>query len=188
MLSLGHLAQTVLRTQAELLKSLEASYGEDGAIELLESAEPTEALQALEEEVLRAEWFEPLSAASEEEATAQGASAYAELEQFARDLGLQERLEFHLWAFPGYRLLVESALPLTSTLRARDAKLDPPAEVMRLLQRFFEEWLRSLPMAPDQHLSWQKRLHAEWLKLRSQLHKKLGLPLFTRLDGPKAAE
>src|SRR4051812_15086962 len=99
----------LLATQAKTLHRLAAFFGEEELLQMLETAGDIEDEDTPPTRI-DPKWFD-------QPKTRDTPSAYAQLEGSVRDFGLPAVLEFHLWAYPFYRSIIESPLDLKSTIQ-----------------------------------------------------------------------
>jgi hypothetical protein len=154
----------LLSTQAQVLKRLEAFFGQEPLLQLLESAH-----EALDEEREKhppkpwnfsKNWFIPAPLQLVKTAP------YIELEGAVRDQDLPEFLEFYLWAYPYYRTLIESSLDLKMTMH-------PNYPVKETLCREAIEqariWLNRLPVHPTLAAQVQTLGMTPWLRFQNEI-------------------
>jgi|GEM_PF-650685 len=156
---------TLLEAHAQSLQRLAALFGEEMLMDMLENAPELEAEQEIGPTIpIHREWFKP---------SPQTAANYAELEGAVREIPLSAVLQFHLWAYPHYRVFIESDLELSD-------RTDPdnPEVVARLADDALaqaEAWLRKLPIAPEFFKQAHSAANLPWIKFRANLLKKAGL-------------
>ncbi len=154
----------LLETQAQTLQRLAAFFGEEELLHMLESAGEKE--EKGESSIsIEMSWIEPSRAT-------ESSSAYTQLESSVRDINLPAVLEFHLWAYPFYRSIIESSLDLRSTLRRSEDHA-----VERLLNECILQaklWIKNLPIHPDQSAQAERIAMIPWLRFRTEVLKKIG--------------
>jgi hypothetical protein len=155
----------LLGAQAKTLQRLAALFGEEALLEILENAG-----EILEEKLPRPQispqWFEP--APSKEKA-----SPYQELEGAVKELNLSAVLEFHLWAYPFYRTLIESSIPLNSRIKNRGSHTGEHLVELALLQS--QAWVKLLPLRPSVALRAERATSVPWLRFRAEALKQIGI-------------
>ena len=163
MLRLGEFLTLILLTHAQTLKRLAAFFGEEEFLQLLEKAGDNEAPRT-HPFALQPEWFESHS-------TPTGAG-YAELEGAVLELNLPPVLEFHVWAYPFYRKLIESRFELSDVIRTRD-----PDAVKILVEEASlqaRDWVRQLPIHPELSDQAERIALNPWIRFRAEALKKAG--------------
>jgi hypothetical protein len=144
----------LLEAQARTLQRLAALLGEAELLELLESAGEREA--DVVEPTLA--WFgENLG------------GDYRELEGAVRELGLASMFEFHLWAYPLYRSLIESSLELGARIRPECA--ESLAESAFSASR---AWVKGLYVPAQLCLQAESAAQVPWLRFRAEFMKRVG--------------
>src|SRR4051812_5012272 len=102
----------LLQTHANTLQRLAAFFGEEELFEILElggeAYDENPSLHSSPNFKIDPNWLidQPLRTIK--------TPVYLELEGIVRELNLAAVLEFHLWAYPFYRQLIESSLELSS--------------------------------------------------------------------------
>lgn len=149
----------LLEAHSETLKKLAALFGEENLFQALElggDSHPPSVHSGIQ-----ASWIV--------ENPIQGTSPYLELEGAVRDFHLPSILEFHLWAYPYYRLLVEKPFPL-------DSRITEPAGPWLLEEAVQQSqvWIQSLPIEPSAKAQALYLAHTPWLKFRTTVLKRLG--------------
>lgn len=157
----------LLEAHAQSLSRLAAFFGEEEFVEMLENADEGR-LQSLDSRFpleLLLETADPRSGASQ-------GSAYQRLEGAVQGFGLPATLEFHLWAYPFYRILIEGTADLTSQLRDQDE-----ATVAGLVSETVEQaaaWIKSLPVPPSVSPAAESAAQIPWVRFRTTVLKKVG--------------
>ncbi len=155
----------VLVTHADTLQRLSALLEEENLLELMEQAgeNPKYAVQTFE---LNPVWFSSpiLSVVGD------SSSPYTRLKGSIQELRLSPVLEFHLWAYPFYRMFIESALDLDSTIKGGDAG----TALVEAATSQAELWIRTLPIKPEMGLVAERVSHIPWLKFRTEILKRVG--------------
>ncbi len=159
----------LLTAQTHVLQRLAAFFGEDELLELLERANEAQETQAETNPKAtfspEKSWFiaAPLHLTK--------TSPYAELEGTVRELNLPAVLEFHLWAYPFYRTIIESPLDLKMTFHSQR----PGGEALvREALNQAKIWIHHLPVHPA--LAEQVRTlgMTPWLRFQNDVMKRLG--------------
>lgn len=174
----------VLRAHGQTLQRLAAFYGEDELLEMLETI-GDQSFPQVDSIEMAPEWFE-----TEEKLTDGGgkdkadpvkmqAQAYAELEWAVRELKLPPTLEFHLWAYPFYRSLIESSIDLSRSLRTSDTGAGPI--LIEKAITFAKVWIQALPIPPEQSQQTEQLAWNSWLRFRSEAMKKFKAQPVVRL-------
>jgi hypothetical protein len=153
----------LLEAQAHTLHRLAALFSEEMLLHMLEESGDT-----------MNDRIRPLSLKSGDLLPPNGGefSAYAALEGAVHDFKLPAVLEFHLWAYPTYRRLIEGDFDLNARIPG------PGGEVGTLLVEETveraEEWVKGLPIASEFALQAQQAAHVPWLRFRTQVLKRIG--------------
>jgi hypothetical protein len=155
----------LLRTQSQTLQRLAALFGEEALLEILENAG-----EILEEKLqspsIPPRWFQPPSPGEK-------SSAYQELEGSVHELNLSAVLEFHLWAYPFYRTLIESSYDLNSKIRNEGNNAGE--ELVELAVSQAQTWVKLLPLRPEVSRRAERAAAIPWLRFRSEVLKKIGV-------------
>lgn len=151
----------VLQTQGETLQRLAAFFGEEELFELLEAAgdHPDPQLSSFS---LNPSWFEP----------SEKTSNYAALDNVVRELKLPAVLEFHLWAYPFYRILIEAPIELKAQIRHSSENVVDLMVNEALSQA--TTWVKKLPIRPELSAQAERIALIPWLRFRSEVLKKAG--------------
>jgi hypothetical protein len=155
----------LLEAHAQTLHRLAALFGEDLLLHMLEESGDRMADEAAPPR-FRPEWFEPPAPGGSH------SSPYAELEGAVHELKLPAVLEFHLWAYPHYRSLIESGLELDARIPGPGG--DVGVELVDEAVEQAEAWVKRLPIAQDFALQAQRAAHVPWLRFRTQVLKRIG--------------
>jgi hypothetical protein len=163
----------ILRAHAQTLHRLAAFFGEAELLEILEtlgeSTEDSELSFKIKEEWLTTP------------AGPETPFAYLELEGAVHDMHLSSVLEFHLWAYPFYRAIIESSVNLKSKI--------PDQPGSRVLETLVEEaivqaqtWIEKLPI--PHVLANQTRSIAQvpWVRFRTTVLGRTGRRPVVALD------
>ncbi len=170
-MTLAELCQEVLTAQAQTLRRLSALLGDDTLLELLEQVEDGDESSTSEGEDLGVDWrecFEQPRAGSP--LGNHEGNAYQSLEGVVREAELTAMLEFHLWAFPPYRTLIESPMGLHARVRPGASATG----LMDALIRGADRWARRLPVSPGLAPRIEQAAQVPWLRFRSEVLKRLG--------------
>lgn len=157
----------LLEAHAQSLSRLAAFFGEDEFVEMLESADE-DRLQSLDSRFP----LELLLETPDPRAGVPQSSAYQRLEGAVQGLGLPATLEFHLWAYPFYRILIEGTVDLTSKLRDQGE-----ATVVGLVDEAVEQaaaWIKSLPVPPSVSPAAESAAQIPWVRFRTTVLIKAG--------------
>ena len=159
-----------LHAHAQTLQRLAALVGEERLINLLENE--TRRDPASPPIVLNSQWFVEPASTNDLDASV----AYRHLEGAVHELKLPATLEFHLWAYPYYRLMIESPIHLHSRIVDKDEKslID---EAIRHAQIWFASLLIPAALQPQA----QRAAEIPWIRFRATLLKKMGRRLFVSL-------
>ncbi len=159
----------VLTTQTHVLQRLAAFFGEEQLLEILESVDdfpaPKESTRTQSLFSLQKNWFIPAPLQVTK------TSPYTELEGSVRELNLPATLEFHLWAYPFYRTLIESSLDLKMTFNPK--KQGGEALVKEALYQA-KTWIHALPIHPAHAAQVQTLGMTPWVRFQSEVLKKTG--------------
>jgi len=156
----------ILRAQAQTLQHLAAFFGEAELLELLESA--GESAPDLPEPSfkIKKEWLPTLTGPDTP-------STYLELEGAVHDLHLSAVLEFHLWTYPFYRIIIESSANLKAKVPDQ-----PGARVLEVLvdeaMIQAQTWVRTLPVPPTLLIQTRSIAQVPWLRFRTTVLGKTG--------------
>lgn len=193
-----YLAQ-LLTHQAEVLRGLEDLFGETVLMACLErDAEPAlpPSTPWLSTEARQAALLGPESASTLGERlrdvagrppATDPASAYALLATTVRDLKLPEPWEFHLWAYPYYRVWIEGPWNLESVIRT-DTKSTEAASLDALIQEALASgihWVERLGLPEPYRGQAMGIAESVWLKFRTRVLTQAGrarLSALTRTD------
>ncbi len=154
----------LLQTQSFTLQKLAGILGEELLLELLEIAGDETQTPEWKGSPIESSWFEPPRAGNHR-------MPYAEIEGAVRELHLPATLEFHLWAYPYYRLIVESSISLNSIVSKNKDTVE--CLVAHALEHA-NHWIKALPIEPEHSRQIEQAALAPWLKFRSQVFRKLG--------------
>ena len=161
----------ILETQSQTLMRLAALLGEGELLELLESAgEAHKKKPSRPPLTLDLEWFEKKPGSP--------SNAYAELESAVKGFNLPAILEFHLWAYPFYRTIIESSLELSLEIRRDGVKSDT---LIHEAVQDAEVWIRTLPIRPELSRQAEQAALIPWLQFRSKILRKMGKRPFAAL-------
>ncbi|MGK5081732.1 hypothetical protein WDW37_00380 [Bdellovibrionota bacterium FG-1] len=154
----------MLQAHAHTLQRLAALFGEEILLHMLEES-GEELAKKLPPPRFQLVWFEaPKNTGF--------SSPYAELEGAVHDFTLPAMLEFHLWAYPHYRSLIESTLDLNARIPG------PHSDTcLCLIEEALEQanaWIRALPIATEFQLQAQSAAQIPWLRFRTQTLKQMG--------------
>jgi hypothetical protein len=154
----------LLHAQAKTLQRLAFLFGEDWLLEMLE-----EAGENMIEEghplKIEFDWFEKSDISDP-------SSAYLQLEGAVAEHSLSAALQFHLWAYPYYRLLIESSFHLKSKIRIlHDAK---SFELVDEAIKQSKKWISGLPIPADLVPQAEKIAEIPWVRFRANILKKIG--------------
>jgi hypothetical protein len=159
----------ILKTHAESLQRLAAFYGEDPLLDLLEKAgeieENNEQRGPTSLFILKKQWFLPAPLALIK------TSPYTELEGTVHEMNLPEFLEFHLWAYPYYRTLIESPVDIKMKINPAEAGSE-----MLVKEAVFQakRWLGQLPIQPY-HLQQVETLAlVPWFRFQNEALRRIG--------------
>jgi hypothetical protein len=155
----------ILRAHAQALQRLAAFLGEAELLELLETAgESSVELRSKFE--IKKEW---LSATPATDST----PPYLELEGAVQEMHLSSFLEFHVWAYPFYRQIIESSLELKAKI--------PKAHATEVLELLTEEaiqqaqtWIEQLPVREDLAQQVKSIAQLPWIRFRTTILGKMG--------------
>ena len=161
----------VLEAQANTLQRLAAFFGEDEFLEILESVD--------EPELKIAKEFKIPNVSKRTSAT-DTATCYARLEGAVREMKLPAFLEFHLWAYPFYRLMIESSYDLYSPL-SRDRDRAMTDHLVNESVAHAQAWIKTLPIHPELSLAAERTALIPWLRFRTEFFKKMGRSPFVSL-------
>lgn len=155
---------TLLEAQAQTLIRLAAIFGEDALIELMEHVgdqdDETPALDPMPK-------LRPSA-----KRTSGEAAAYAEIDDAISHCGLPPPLRFYLWAFPPYRMFIETPLDLDSQI-----PLDQDRTGERIVTQAVDaahSWLARLPIPPTMKAQVDTAVAVPWVRFRSTVLARIG--------------
>ena len=149
----------VLEAHAQTLQRLAALFGEEILLELLERGAEADEESGSERVAVSLSWFKANGS--------DHGSPYAELEGAVRDFKLSPVLQFHIWAYPGYRAFIESRVELGACV------VDPQSVVDAALASS-KRFLAMLPMAQEFRNQAERAAEVPWLRFRTTVLKDLG--------------
>jgi hypothetical protein len=149
----------MLEAQAQTLQRLAALFGEDILLEILERGAEIDEEAGSQRPPIQLSWFQ--------KAGGTGESPYAELEGAVRDFKLSPVLQFHIWAYPGYRAFIESKVEL-------GARVTNPQAVVEAALECSKRWLAVLPIAPEFRSQAERAAEVPWIRFRTTVLKDLG--------------
>lgn len=157
----------VLEAQAETLNRLAAYFGEEELLEVLENIEVESANETL-----------PLieSLQLEQPKLPESSQPYQELEGCVQEFHLSPVLEFHLWAYPFYRILIESPHELNQRIPTYQPfqKNDLGTLLVDEAMNQAERWIKSLPFPSPYHQQAEKIAWNPWIRFRATALKRIG--------------
>ncbi|MEO5969079.1 MAG: hypothetical protein ABIQ95_04060 [Bdellovibrionia bacterium] len=163
----------ILKAQAQTLHRLAAFFGEAELIEMLETMGESAEVSQLSFQ-MKQEWL-PTTTGPDTP------SAYLELEGAVHDMHLSSFLEFHLWAYPFYRIIIESSANLKAKI--------PDQPGSRVLETLVEEaivqaqiWTRNLPIPPLLAIQTKSIAQVPWVRFRTTVLGKIGRRPVVALD------
>lgn len=165
----------LLEAQGQTLQRLAAFFGEEALLEILEQAgDASPEMETNEGDIsLQILFPEGQSAHSSQ------SSAYAALESAVHELKLPAVFEFHLWAFPPYRQIIESPVDLQAILSPGASE-----QAVRLLDQVIrksENWIKKLNIPPSVAPQAERAAQVPWIRFRSQVMKRIGLRPLAKL-------
>jgi len=152
----------LLDAQAKTLQRLAALFGEDILMQMLEAAGEKADEEGREYPGIDPNWFKSPAASNTE-------GAYSELEDSVRSFKLPAVLEFHLWAYPGYRGFIESSLELGQRINPASGEVLVDETV-----RFAMSWVRTLPIPGEFMKRAESAAQVPWVRYRTEVLKKIG--------------
>jgi hypothetical protein len=158
----------LLEAQAQTLQRLAAFFGEAELLEMLETAGEIEDAHPTIIKI-NPHWFEK---SNQPDRT----STYAKLEGSVHDFKLSAMLEFHLWAYPFYRTIVES--PLDLKFKIRDTDDQSAIELINESVHQAELWIKRLAIPASVSPAAERAASVPWLRFRSEVLKKIGMRPF----------
>ncbi len=168
-MTLAEFLVQILKTHAQTLQRLAAYFGEEALLEILERAGDIEESAGTPPPQstfrLQKAWFAPAPLAAAK------TSPYAELEGSVREFKLPEVLEFHLWAYPFYRTLIESPLDLKMTIKPGQGGGE--ALVQEAVTQS-KAWVGRMPIRPALLKPVETLAMVPWLRFRAEMFKKIG--------------
>jgi hypothetical protein len=158
----------ILQAHGDCLTRLAAFLGEDRLVELLENPRETTTDSGDDSISDLKKW----SASWSDSPLDSPGNCYLELEDSVRTLGLPAMLEFHLWAYPGYRAWIESSIQLDAVL-LKEAALDYP-KIIDESVRQSKAWLKLLVVPSELAARIEHIAELPWIRFRSEMLKKAG--------------
>lgn len=168
----------LLQAQAQALLRLAALFGEDALIEMLEISGERE-----REGEFRADpaWVRAPKKAPAHKTPADSKekgepprSPYRVLEGAVRELGLPSVLEFHLWAYPFYRSLIEADLSLDAELAGPTAAEPSRIPIIEAAIAQSEKWVHGLPIPPALSGRAEQAVRTPWMRFRTEAFRRMG--------------
>lgn len=156
----------LLEAHAETLHQLSALVGEERLVELIEDGEEADLGQSAK--ALEQIPFEPPAA----DASSRWTNPYQELEGAVMELKLPPVLEFYVWAYPLYRVLIESNHDLNSKIPGPGG--DAGVKLVDLALSEAENWLLHLPLPSPLRPHAQRVATIPWLKFRAEVLRRIG--------------
>ncbi len=175
---LGEFLVAMLKAQGDTLARLGEFWGETRALDLLEERD-----ESHDSDVYSARLHAELSLAAKRALRADPAT-YAALQAVVMESGLSEPLAFHLWAYPAYRALMESNLPLSLPIAGPDEPDGTQPLGVHLIEETVEwakVWLDSLRLPIAMQPQVRITFDAVWLRFRNQILRGLGRNPFQAL-------
>ena len=163
--TLGFLLQELLKAQGEALVRMAAFFGEEELLELLENRDENRDRETFAKALLD----ELTASATSFRETAQNASFYASLQSTVSEIRLSEPLEFHLWAFPAYREIIEAGIPLALPLQRA-----PLQDLADQALKYGSIWLDTLHIPPGVFPQARAGVEPVWVRFRAQLLRSVG--------------
>ncbi len=165
----------LLQATGQILQDLATLFGENVLVQLLEDnpKHPGEAKMRFQ---LDPQWFDP---APETTLNKNDGSAYLVIEEAVKKIGLSSILEFHLWSYPFYRILIESSIDLRSEIKNGN-----PIIGKLLIQEALEQsekWIYPICQAAEFTQQVEPILMAAGLRFRSEVLKKMGVDYLTAI-------
>lgn len=162
----------LLQAHGETLKRLAALLGEDNLVSVLELAGERDATRDGTTGVPASPSFN-FGLFEDSAGTLPSCDpAYRELEGAVHDLQLPAPLEFHLWAYPSYRALIESPLELTTRIPGPGG--DAGIELVDVAIAQAQAWVEQLGLPEPFSSQARRAAHVPWLRFRTQALKRIG--------------
>lgn len=150
----------VLKAHGQSLSQLAALFGEAPLLEMLEGAGESPADAGLEGRIAAL----PFTGGGDP-----GGSPYAELEGAVQEIRLPAVLEFHLWAYPFYRAMIEGPHDLGSRISAEYAE-----PLIDEALSGYKRWLKKLEITPQARMAAEKETQAAWVRFQADVRKLIG--------------
>ena len=161
----------VLEAHAETLKRLDALFGEDTLVLVLERAGELEEVQA-EKGILSSPPVDPSCFEEVEPSYSFPEDPYLEVETAVRAMKLSERLTFHLWAYRHYREWVES--PADLWWRIPGPGGEAGLKLVDDTRARAEGWIKRLGLPEPLGTQAARAAHVPWLRFRTVVLKRIG--------------
>jgi hypothetical protein len=163
--TVSDLLALLLQTQAETLMRLGALFGEDTLLDMLENSDEPREDSPERAKPLLSQWTEP----SAIRGVPDSGAAYARISNAVSGRGIPEFFEFHVFAWPYYRVWVEGEIDFNRVIRVDAAPVI--AEAALAASRAFVD---RLPM-PDEYRP-RARAAAEvpWVKFAGDVKARAG--------------
>jgi hypothetical protein len=159
----------VLVAHSHTLHRLAAYFGEEDFLEILESIGEIPITPS--PEPLHREWFSNPT-------TQDQSSAFFRLQGAVQELKLGPVLEFHLWAYPYYRFIIESSISLNSEICLTGHALE---KMVESAMQEAEKWIQFLPIPPRYGKNAERIALIPWLRFRSEVLKSSGRRAISRI-------
>lgn len=100
-------------------------------------------------------------------------SPYMTIEQWVRQHRIPKQVEFYVWAYPAYRMIIESSLTpeSNSVLKPDDKRYDA---LFAACRNEGLAWIRSQKLDEPLHTAAEKSVDLAWVKFRANMLKRLG--------------
>lgn len=173
-----------LRSHAETLTRLAALLGEDQLITLLEAMPDPGPTRKLTPEI-QSLFLDPAQNQVHPDVPGKlvpPSSPYQEIEGAVQEVRLPVVLEFYVWAYPFYRMFIESPMDLNSLLADADdertlALVDQAIQAAR-------EWTKLLPLPPQLAIRADQVVKTPWIKFRTDVLRALGKRPMRAIQAP----
>jgi hypothetical protein len=158
--------KALLEAHAQTLQRLAALFGEETLFAMLEEAGDSSAKEmTLESLEIKLTWFK-------ESIPDTKFDLYREIEGTVNEFRLSPVLEFHLWAYPYYRVFIESSLGLSAQIDSTDGVAGNIMVEEAIRQA--AAWMRRLPIPPAISAQAERAAQIPWLRFRSEILKRIG--------------
>ncbi len=172
----------ILSAHAQTLTRLAALLGEESLMEVLEKSGEQPTVPAADLSPLLDLLEKSLEPPPPKITLHRSGSTYLKIKSSVDGMNLPEILEFYVWSYLPYRLIIES--PVDLDRKFATSSEPQTAFAPTLLSQVMicaNHWVRNLPLPPDLSKQAEQAARIPWLKFRMDLLRALGKPAFETL-------